>query len=103
MKVIESPTTGVTASQWKTLLQPKAISDPIPPGFENIKQISAKAGKSVAATRAGLHRAFKCGEVDMIKLRFGTTAINMRQTVFFRPKNYEKTNQKQNTKHSRNR
>ena len=99
MKVIESPTAGVTASQWKTLLQPKAISDPIPPGFENIKQISAKAGKGIQATRVGLRRLVENGEVEMIKLRFGTSAVNMRDTMFFRPKNYEKTNPKQNTKH----
>ena len=94
MKVIESPTAGVTASQWKTLLQPKAISDPIPPGFESINQISAKTGKGIQAVRVRLFKLVDSGEVEMIKLRFGTTAVNMRQTMFFRPKNYEKTKRK---------
>ena len=103
MKVIESPTTGVTASQWKTLLQPKANSDPIPPGFENIKEISAKTGKGIQAVRVGLFKLVDSGEVEMIKLKFGISASGVRKTMFFRPKNYEKTNPKQNTKHSRNR
>ena len=99
MKVIESPTAGVTASQWETLLQPKFTSEPVPPGFESVKQIAAKTGKSTETARTGLRRALEAGEVDMIKLRFGTSAVNMRDTMFFRPKNYEKTNPKQNTKH----
>ena len=94
MKVIESPTAGVTASQWKTLLQPKAISDPIPPGFESINQISAKTGKGIQAVRVGLLRLVESGEVEMLTLKFGISASGVRKTMFFRPKNYEKTKRK---------
>jgi hypothetical protein len=99
MKIIDSPTVGISASSWKSILYPPKEPDPVPPGFENAAQIANKLGRSLVTIQQLIRRSFRAGELDMLILKASTGKGVVRNVRFYRPKNYEQTKHNQNQKH----